>query len=116
VGAGSGGYLESAAYNPSLPPLQAALVAAVVGGLRDLSEVRGCACPLFAGSTCYTRTCQASAAQVAEVVLVERADASVRHAATTQLMVAAIAPSARLTVLPAETGDKRVPHACPAAQ
>jgi len=46
--AGSGGYLESAAYNPSLPPLQAALVAAVVGGLRDLSEVRGCACPPFA--------------------------------------------------------------------
>lgn len=37
----SGGYIESAAYNPSLPPLQAALIAAVIGGLRELKQVRG---------------------------------------------------------------------------
>ena len=38
----AGGYLESAAYNPSLPPLQAALIAAVIqGGVAwsDLTEV-----------------------------------------------------------------------------
>ena len=128
VGAGSGGYLESAAYNPSLPPLQAALVAAVVGGLHDWKEVRGWneACFLLDHHVirgrvllylaCCKRVFQASAAQVAEVVLVERPDASVRHAATTQLMVAAIVPGARLTVLPVKLGDKRVPHACPAAQ
>ncbi|KAK9839712.1 hypothetical protein WJX81_007820 [Elliptochloris bilobata] len=56
----SGGYIESAAFNPSLPPLQAALVAAVVGGLRDWK-------------------------QIAEVVLVECVNARVCHAATTRL-------------------------------
>ncbi len=37
-----GGYVESAAYNPSLPPLQAALVEAVIGGLREYKEVCFC--------------------------------------------------------------------------
>ena len=36
----AGGYVESAAYNPSLPPLQAAVVEAVIGGVGDLHEVR----------------------------------------------------------------------------
>lgn len=36
----SGGYVESAAYNPSLPPLQAAVVEAVIGGVADMHEVR----------------------------------------------------------------------------
>ena len=39
--------------------------------------------------------------QVAEVVLVECADARVCHAATTRLMLSAVSPHARLTVLPA---------------
>ena len=36
--------MESAAFNPSLPPLQAALVDAVIGGLRDFAEVRWSVC------------------------------------------------------------------------
>lgn len=39
-----GGYVESAAYNPSLPPLQAALVEAVIGGVGDYNEVCVCVC------------------------------------------------------------------------
>lgn len=34
-----GRYVESAAYNPSLPPLQSALAAAVIGGLPDYKQV-----------------------------------------------------------------------------
>lgn len=37
----AGGVIESAAYNPTLPPLQAALVAAVVAGLPSWAAVRG---------------------------------------------------------------------------
>ena len=40
----SGGYMESAAFNPSLPPLQAALVDAVIGGLREFAQVRLSVC------------------------------------------------------------------------
>ena len=36
----SGGYLESAAYNPSLPPFQAAVVNAVTGGMPAYDVVR----------------------------------------------------------------------------
>lgn len=35
----SGGVIESAAYNPTLPPLQAALVNGVIGGISSYSEV-----------------------------------------------------------------------------
>jgi hypothetical protein len=48
----SGPYLESAAYNPSLPPLQTAIVDAVIDGMPAYAEV-GCPCPghqtLYAG-------------------------------------------------------------------
>lgn len=36
----SGSSIESAAYNPSLGPFQAAVVAGVVGGMESLEEVR----------------------------------------------------------------------------
>lgn len=36
----SGGYLESAAFNPSLPPFQAAVVSAVTGGMPAYDQVR----------------------------------------------------------------------------
>lgn len=42
--------------------------------------------------------------QVTEVVLVERTDARVSQAAATRLMLAAIAPSARFTLLLADGG------------
>ena len=35
----SGGYVESAAYNPGLPPLQAAVVDAIVGGMPSYDQV-----------------------------------------------------------------------------
>ena len=35
----SGGYLESAAFNPSLPPFQAAIVSAVAGGMLSYDQV-----------------------------------------------------------------------------
>ena len=35
----SGGYVESAAYNPGLPPFQAAVVAAIVGGMPSYDQV-----------------------------------------------------------------------------
>jgi cytidine deaminase len=37
----AGGYVESAAFNPSLPPLQAAIIAAVIGGMGSYTQVRG---------------------------------------------------------------------------
>jgi hypothetical protein len=36
----SGGYVESAAYNPSLPPLQTAIIDAVVDGMPGYTQVR----------------------------------------------------------------------------
>ncbi|PSC68243.1 cytidine deaminase 1 [Micractinium conductrix] len=73
----SGGYIESAAYNPSLPPLQTAIVDAVIDGMP-----------------CYT--------EATEVVLVELAGGAVQHAPTTRVILEQIAPQARLTVLQAE--------------
>lgn len=35
----SGPYLESAAYNPSLPPLQTAIIDAVIDGMPCYTEV-----------------------------------------------------------------------------
>ena len=34
-----GGYIENAAHNPGLPPLQAAIVAALIAGVRDWRQV-----------------------------------------------------------------------------
>lgn len=73
----SGGYIESAAYNPSMPPLQTAIIDAVIDGMP-----------------CYT------AAE--EVVLVELASGQVQHAPTARVVLEQIAPQARLTVLQAE--------------
>lgn len=36
----SGGYMESAAYNPSIPPLQTAIIDAVIDGMPCYTEVR----------------------------------------------------------------------------
>eukprot|EP00798_Chlamydomonas_sp_ICE-L_P025977 gene25977-11663_t len=36
----SGGYIESAAYNPSLSPFHAAVIAAFVGGMNDFDDVQ----------------------------------------------------------------------------
>eukprot|EP00873_Tetraselmis_striata_P016245 jgi/Tetstr1/436509/TSEL_025335.t1 len=70
----AGPYLESAAYNPSLPPLQAALATAVTQGM-------------------------ASYERVVEVVLAERDGVEVQHEAATRLALQYIAPNARLHVL-----------------
>ncbi|KAG2436574.1 hypothetical protein HYH02_011511 [Chlamydomonas schloesseri] len=79
-GVHSGGYIESAAYNPSLSPFHAAVVAAVTaGGLPGGYE------------------------QIREVVLAERPGAPVQHAANIRLLLAAVAPGAALTVLPTST-------------
>eukprot|EP00262_Sarcandra_glabra_P021483 TRINITY_DN9139_c0_g2_i1.p1 TRINITY_DN9139_c0_g2~~TRINITY_DN9139_c0_g2_i1.p1 ORF type:complete len:295 (-),score=-4.85 TRINITY_DN9139_c0_g2_i1:34-918(-) len=64
-----GSYLESAAYNPSLAPVQAALVAYVVrGGGRGYGEIVG-------------------------GVLVEKKDAVVRQESTARVLLQAISPS-----------------------
>mmetsp|Transcript_22060 Transcript_22060/g.61223 ORF Transcript_22060/g.61223 Transcript_22060/m.61223 type:complete len:427 (-) Transcript_22060:11-1291(-) len=70
----AGAYIESAAYNPSVPPLQAALAGAVTQGMPS-----------------YQR--------VVAVVLAERDGAQVQHDAATKLMLHYIAPSAELHVL-----------------
>eukprot|EP00850_Spirogloea_muscicola_P018420 SM000168S02619 [mRNA] locus=s168:213011:214888:+ [translate_table: standard] len=69
----SGAYMESAAYNPSLSPLQAALVALVSQGRTHYSDIT-------------------------EAVLVEKSGATVAQAASVQLALAKIAPGAMLTV------------------
>ncbi|KAL4426361.1 hypothetical protein ABPG77_004655 [Micractinium sp. CCAP 211/92] len=73
----SGGYVESAAYNPSLPPLQTAIIDAVIDGMPSYTAAR-------------------------EVVLVELAAGAVQHALTTRVALQQIAPQAKLTVLQAE--------------
>jgi cytidine deaminase len=73
----SGGYIESAAYNPSLPPLQTAIIDAVIDGMP-----------------CYTG--------ISHVVLVELREGPVQHAPTTKVMLEQIAPQARLIVLQAD--------------
>eukprot|EP00850_Spirogloea_muscicola_P021033 SM000234S07893 [mRNA] locus=s234:148791:150678:+ [translate_table: standard] len=69
----SGAYMESAAYNPSLSPLQAALVALVSQGRTHYSDI-------------------------IEAVLVEKCGATVAQAGSVQLALAKIAPGAMLTV------------------
>eukprot|EP00803_Ostreobium_quekettii_P008435 evm.model.scf_181EXC.5 EVM.evm.TU.scf_181EXC.5 scf_181EXC:21047-24431(+) len=81
----SGGSAESAAYNPTLPPLQAAFVNAVVGGMGSYS-------------------------QVTEVVLVELEDAGVKHRDTTRVMLNGVAPEATFTVLFATLSPEAAPH------
>lgn len=71
-----GGYLESAAFNPSLAPLQSALITAV-----------------RAGVPCYS--------QVTAAVLVEDPEALVQHAEATALLLSKISPNAKLIVIAA---------------
>ncbi|KXZ49237.1 hypothetical protein GPECTOR_22g829 [Gonium pectorale] len=72
----SGGYIESAAYNPSMSPFHSAVVDAVTKyGLPSYDQVQ-------------------------EVVLAELPGANVQHAANIRLLLSSVAPAARLTVLP----------------
>ena len=45
----AGGYVESAAYNPGLPPFQAAVVAAIVGGMPSYDQVCVLGAPCLRG-------------------------------------------------------------------
>ncbi|KAK1264452.1 hypothetical protein QJS04_geneDACA010494 [Acorus gramineus] len=63
----AGSYMESAAYNPSLPPLQAALVAYVAGGGGGYDEIEA-------------------------AVLVEREGAPVKQESTVRLLLEAVSP------------------------
>lgn len=74
----AGAALESAAYNPTLPPFQAAAVALRVAGGWD------------------------RLADVAECVLVERRGAPTSHAAVTRAAIETVAPKARFVHLLAE--------------
>jgi cytidine deaminase len=69
-----GSYIENAAFNPSLPPLQVALVAMVVAN-EDFSEI-------------------------AEVVLAEAVNNSISQLTATKSLLAAIAPRAEFRLLP----------------
>jgi len=70
-----GSYIENAAYNPSLSPLQVALVSVVMAG-GDFSEI-------------------------IEVALVESKDAKISQKSATEAALSAIAPAAKLRVLSA---------------
>lgn len=69
----AGSYLENAAFNPSLSPLQAALVNAVIAG-EDLASIE-------------------------RAVLVERGNAPITQRAATEAALAALSPKARLDVV-----------------
>ncbi|CAM6050106.1 unnamed protein product [Sphagnum compactum] len=77
----SGYYMESAAYNPGLPPLQAAIVAFVCDGGRDYDEIE-------------------------TAILVETKDAAVQQAPTVHLALEKIAPSCTLHVYEVSAGSK----------
>ena len=66
----AGSYIENAAFNPSLPPLEAALAGYFAAGKQ--------------------------AGTIQRVVLVEKAKNQISHRVTTQSVLAALAPSARL--------------------
>lgn len=76
----SGSYMESAAYNPGLPALQAAIVAFICGGGGDYDEIEA-------------------------VVLVELKGALVRYASTARLALQSIAPLASFHHFDAEQRD-----------
>jgi cytidine deaminase len=69
-----GSYIENAAFNPSMPPLQVALVAMTLAN-EDFSEI-------------------------AEVVLAEAANNSISQLSATKSLVAVIAPRAEFRLLP----------------
>lgn len=78
----SGSYMESAAYNPGLPALQAAIVAFICGGGGEYDEIE-------------------------TAVLVETRDAVVRHAATVRLALHSLAPQASFHVSEADVQRKQ---------
>ena len=65
----AGGYIESAAYNPSMLPLQSAIIDAVIDGMPCYSNVKA-------------------------AVLVELEDGAVRHQSAMAVNLSAIAPQA----------------------
>jgi cytidine deaminase len=69
-----GSYIENAAFNPSLPPLQVALVAMTLAN-EDFSEI-------------------------AEIVLAEAANNSISQLSATKSVLAVIAPRAEFRLLP----------------
>lgn len=69
-----GSYIENAAFNPSLPPLQVALVAMALAS-EDFNDI-------------------------AEVVLAEAANNSISQVSATKALLAAIAPRAEFRLLP----------------
>jgi cytidine deaminase len=69
-----GSYIENAAFNPSLPPLQVALAAMAVAN-EDFSDI-------------------------AEVVLAEAANNSISQLSATKLLLAVVAPRAEFRLLP----------------
>jgi len=78
----SGSYLESAAYNPSLPPLQALLVAFVAARGCTVEEARS-----------------ALRRDLVRVVLAEAGGAAASHAAATRALVATLSPTAEFEVM-----------------
>lgn len=95
----AGGAIESAAYNPSLPPLQAALVAAVADGMPPYDDRSRAAPPTKRGQSLPSSSSPSSSSvEVAEVlgaVLVERPRARVSHAAATRAALAALSLAPR---------------------
>ncbi|GMH39076.1 hypothetical protein BSKO_06974 [Bryopsis sp. KO-2023] len=73
----TGGCIESAAYNPTLPPLQSAIVNAIVDGMSSYDNI-------------------------VEIVLLEVEGAPVSHAASIRNFIQKAAPNAKLTVLDVE--------------
>ena len=73
---GAGAYLESAAFNPSIPPLHAALI--------DLMSRQGQSCPVAAGGEIY------------EAFLCESPEAPIRHADSSRALLSAVAPGVEL--------------------
>ena len=80
----SGSYLESAAYNPSLPPLQSAFVNVIVAGKGPIGHYED------------------EWKEIEEVVLVEMRDVAVKQEDVTRAALSAVAPTATLRVLHAE--------------
>lgn len=78
----TGSYMESAAYNPGLPALQAAIVAFICGGGGDYDEIE-------------------------TVVLVETKDALVWQAATVRLALQSLAPQASFHVAEADFQQRK---------
>jgi len=100
----SGSYVECAAYNPSLPPLQAALSAAVIDG-RCLTpppgdggqgDGEGGGRPRGEGSVDWASP--SSPTRVVHACVVERTDGAISQASTVRMVLGEIAPGCSLEV------------------